>query len=147
MTHKLQNNYTKEILTVKKVLGPTLGFPTWGSGKGIENPQGIWLWKPVGFDYRTSTVLRKQTLGGHKQNLVCTGSQEKGALSPQETEPDMPVSVQESLMEALVSILDSGQTGREHSPAHQQKIRLKIYWAWPHPWEQGPASPTVSLSH
>ena len=24
-------------------------------------------------------------------------------------------------------------TGREHSPAHQQKIGLKIYWAWPRP--------------
>ena len=27
--------------------------------------------------------------------------------------------------------LVSGQTtGREHSPTHQQKIRVKIYWAW-----------------
>ena len=31
----------------------------------------------------------------------------------------------------------SGQiTGREHSPAHQQKIGLKIYWEWPPPLEQ-----------
>ena len=30
--------------------------------------------------------------------------------------------------------LVSGQTtGREHSPTHQQKIGLKIYWAWPCP--------------
>ena len=44
--------------------------------------------------------------------------------------------------------LVSGQTtGREHSPAHQQKIGLKIYWAWPCPSEQDPVSPTVSLSH
>ena len=42
-----------------------------------------------------------QTLGGHKQNLVCTRTQKKGAVTPQETEPDLPVSVQESL-EALV---------------------------------------------
>jgi len=29
--------------------------------------------------------------------------------------------------------LASGQTpGMEHSPTHQQKIELKIYWAWPH---------------
>ena len=42
MTHKMQNNYTKEILcTVKNVLGPTTDFPTWGSGKGTENPQRI----------------------------------------------------------------------------------------------------------
>ena len=42
--------------------------------------------------------------------------------------------------------LVSGQTtGREHSPAHQQKIGLKIYWACPCPSEQEPVSPTVSL--
>ena len=44
--------------------------------------------------------------------------------------------------------LASGQTAeREHSPAHQQKTGLKIYWAWPYPWEQDPVSPSVSLSH
>ena len=44
--------------------------------------------------------------------------------------------------------LASGQTtGREHSPAHQQEIGLKIYWAWPRPSEQDPVSPSVSLSH
>ena len=36
------------------------------------------------------------TLGGHKQNLVCTRTQEKGAVTPKETEPDLPMSVQES---------------------------------------------------
>ena len=30
-------------------------FPNLGSGKGNENPQGILLERPVGFDYRTST--------------------------------------------------------------------------------------------
>ena len=44
--------------------------------------------------------------------------------------------------------LASGQTtGREHRSAHQQKIELKIYWAWPHSSEQDPVSPSVSLSH
>ena len=44
--------------------------------------------------------------------------------------------------------LASGQiTGREHSPAHQQKTGLKVYWAWPCPLEQDPLSPSVSLSH
>ena len=28
-----------------------------------------------------------------------------------------------------------------------RKIGLKIYWAWPRPPEQDPASPSVSLSH
>ena len=44
--------------------------------------------------------------------------------------------------------LTSGQiTGREHSPALQQKTGLKIYWAWSHPSEQDPVLPSVSLSH
>ena len=44
--------------------------------------------------------------------------------------------------------LASGQTrGREHSPTHQQKTGLKIYWALPQLSEQGPVSPSVSLSH
>ena len=45
----------------------------------------------MGFYYRIYTGLGKQTLGGHKQNLVCTRTQEKGALTPHETEPDLPV--------------------------------------------------------
>ena len=55
------------------------------------------------FDYRTYTGLGKQTFGGHKQNLVCTMTQEKGAVTPQETDPDFLVSVQESLAEAWVN--------------------------------------------
>ena len=44
--------------------------------------------------------------------------------------------------------LVSGQTtGREHSTIQQQKIELKIYWAWPCPSKQDPVSPSVSLSH
>ena len=38
----------------------------------------------------------KQTVGGHKHNLVCTRTQEKGTVIPQETDPDLPGSVQES---------------------------------------------------
>ena len=45
----------------------------------------------------------KWTLGGPKQNLVCSRIQEKGAVTPQETDPDLLVSVQESLAEAWVS--------------------------------------------
>ena len=39
----------------------------------------------------------------HKQNLVCTRTQEKGAVTPQETDPDLPLSVQESPVDAWVS--------------------------------------------
>ena len=71
-----------------------------------------------------------QTLEGHKWNLVHPRSQEKEAVSLQQNESDLPVSVQESPVHSLAS----GQTkGRVHSPFHQQKIGLKIYWAWPRP--------------
>ena len=33
---------------------------------------------------------------------LCTRTQEKGAVTPQETDPDLPVSVQESPVEAWV---------------------------------------------
>ena len=44
----------------------------------------------------------EQTLGGHKQNPVCTRTQEKEAVAPQQTDPDFSVSVQASLAEARV---------------------------------------------
>ena len=56
----------------------------------------------MGFDYRTSTGLGKQTIGGHKQNLVHTRIQEKGAVMTKATDSDLPVSVQESLAEAWI---------------------------------------------
>ena len=58
---------------------------------------------PVGFDYKPSTGLGKQTLGEHKQNLVHTRTQEKGAVAPEETDPALPVSVHESPSDAWVS--------------------------------------------
>ena len=70
-----------------------------------REPPGNLTLEGSGFDYRTSTGPGKQTLGGHKQNLVHTRSWEKGAVSPLEPEPDLPVSVQESLVEVWV---DSG---------------------------------------
>ena len=44
-----------------------------------------------------------ETLGGLKQNLVHTRTQEKGAVTPQEMEPELPVSVQESLVKAWLN--------------------------------------------
>ena len=62
--------------------------------KGTGNPQAIWLWGSVGVDYRTSTGRGAETLlAGDKQNLACTKTQGKGAVTPQETEPDLPPKV------------------------------------------------------
>ena len=88
-----------------KVLGSTTDFPTWASSKRTKYPEGIWLYISVGFDYRASTGLGKHTLGENKQNCVCTRTQEKGAVTPQETEPDLCVCVWESPVEMWV---DSG---------------------------------------
>ena len=85
-------------------LGSTTDSPTRESKKGTENPEGIWCWRPERFDYRIITKLGKQTFGGHKQNFVHTRGQEKGAVSPQKTQPNLPVSVQEFLMEAWVTV-------------------------------------------
>ena len=52
---------------------------------------------------RTYTILGKHSLGGHKQSLVHTWTQDKGAVTPQETDPDMPMIVQASPTEAWVS--------------------------------------------
>ena len=57
----------------------------------------------MGFDYTTYTGLGEQTLGGHRQNLVHTRTQEKGAVATQETEPDLPVSIPGSPAEAQVN--------------------------------------------
>ena len=43
----------------------------------------------------------KQTIGRHKQNLVPSRTQEKGAVIPRETAPDLPLSVQVSLVAGL----------------------------------------------
>ena len=76
-----------------------------GSGKETDNLQGIWLWRPVGFDYRTYTGLGKQTLchveGTNK--TLCTPGPRRKEQTARETDPDLPVSVQESPGETQVS--------------------------------------------
>ena len=47
--------------------------------KGLRTPRKFDR-KPVRFDYRTSTGLGKQTLGGYKQNLVLTMTQRRSSI-------------------------------------------------------------------
>ena len=67
------------------------------------------------FDDRTSTGLEKPTLGGQKRNLVCPRTQKKGAVTLEETEPDLPASVQESLEVLWVDRGCLGVRGTEHN--------------------------------
>ena len=110
--HKLENDNTKEVFPLfQKFWDPTSGFPAWVSGKGTGNPQGIRLWRPVGFDCRTSTGLGEtdSTLGGHKQNLVHTGPRERSSAS-QETEPGLPASVGGSPVGHGLAVAGCGDT-------------------------------------
>ena len=149
--------------TAKKVLGATTDFPTWGSGKGTENSQGIWLWRPVGFNYRIYTGLGNTLLEGRNKTLCAPGPRRKEQW-PHKRLTQTCLRVSRSLWQRYgLSVaccrawgtecgsvctgpfeggchylhyfhhsLVSGQTKRrEHSPANQQKIGLKIYWSWP----------------
>ena len=80
-------------------------------------PQGLWLqqtWVWHRPSWRRSPVTPPQSRQNlvrtgepdswrHRQNLVCTRTREKGAVPPQETDPDLPGNVQESPAEAWVS--------------------------------------------
>ena len=70
------------------------------------------------FDYRTSTVLGEtETLRRCKQKFVCTRTQGKGVVTPEETEQDLPVSVRGSPTEAWDGIgLPQGQGHCQQQP-------------------------------
>lgn len=63
---------------------------TRGPDKGTGNPQGIWPWSPVGFDYR-SEDWGKQRLQSYRAqtNFACTKTRRRGAVTSQETEPKL----------------------------------------------------------
>ena len=91
---------------------PNLPLRVWVSpaevwvSSGLPQGQGLcmqktWLWhtpwwrrSPLAPQRaaRIYTGLGKQTLERHKQNLVGMRTQEKGAVTLQETDPDLPVS-------------------------------------------------------
>ena len=62
-----------------------------------------------------------------------TKTQEKGAVAPQETDPDLPVSVQESLVEAWVSggLLEGwGQSSSACGPVWAYVYVHSHSWWW-----------------
>ena len=83
---------------------------------GLLQGQGLWVeqtwvwhkpsWRRLPLTPPEPTELMQnwgyRLFGGHKQNLVYTRTQEKGAVTPQETDPYLPVSVEESPEEAWV---------------------------------------------
>ena len=49
--------YHRRSPTEVGVLSPTSGSPAWGSGIRRRSPQSIWLWRPAGLEWRSSTGL------------------------------------------------------------------------------------------
>ena len=92
MIHKLKNKYIKEFSHLRKswATEETSQFGDPAKGLGI----------PRESDYEGQQDLitefsqdwgNKRLLGGYKQNPVRTRTQVKGAATPQEAEPDLPV--------------------------------------------------------
>ena len=110
MRNKLGNNYNKEV----PALLEKLGYPQQISQPG-DPAKGQRTPKESDFERQWDLITEPpqdggNILGGHKQNAVHTRTQEKGAVSPQETESDLQVSVQESPAEVCVdSSLSRGQ--------------------------------------
>ena len=76
------------------------------------------LWVSRSLQQRHGSAVACCRAGGTECGSVCMGSLEGG---------------RHSLHYLHHSLASGPTTGREHSTAHQQKIRLKIYWAWSHP--------------
>ena len=78
--------------------------------------------------------LRKtdSSLGGHKQNLVCTENQRKGAVIPQETQLKLPASVGRCPVETWVSRgLQQGWGGGVETAVWQGPLWHKLSWRSP----------------
>lgn len=55
-----------------KILSSTLRFPDWRFCKRTRNPQGIWVWWPVGLDCKTSTGLGEtETCFWEQKQVLC----------------------------------------------------------------------------
>ena len=94
VSHRLESNKTKEVLTLLEGSRHHIRLPNLGVQKrDWESPGNLTL-RTVGFDYRTPKGLGEtDTLGGYKQYLVHTRTQGRGAVTPQETESYLPVSI------------------------------------------------------
>ena len=100
------------------------------ASSGLPQGQGLWVqqtwvwhkpsWRRSPLTHhraaRTYTGLENRLCEGTK-NPVITRTQEKGALTPQETNPDLPVSVQESLAEVWSMVACCRAGGAECSRA------------------------------
>ena len=173
VTHRLEKNNTKEILTLLWRFWSLHQTSQHGNlSKGLRIPKNLALRASRSY-YRPSRGLRETdcSLGGHKQNFAYTKTQRRAMLTPQDTEPKLPASVRgapaevwigrgspqgQGHWEVLIDIdpragLPQAKQllgrGRVCNPTHQQIIGLNLYWARLCPPEQDPVFPITSPSH
>ena len=84
VTHKLENNYTREVLTWEWKPWAHVRVTRLASDNGRRRPGGIWLWRPVGFDHRNSIGLEEKETpfmeGAYK--VSCTSGPRKKSSDP-----------------------------------------------------------------
>ena len=113
--------YQRNPHTVKKVQGPTVDFPNWGSSKGTENPREFDFLGQWDLITEFPQDWGNRLLEGTNKTLGAPGARRK------EQRPHKRL-IRLACECPGVSSRDSGQaTGREHNPIHQQKIGVKIY--------------------
>lgn len=89
-THKLETVVPKKFSLCCEGSEPHVRLPSLGIQQRDWEPAGNLTLKGRGFDYRAFTELGEtdSTLRTHKQNLACTRTQGKGAVTRQYMEPD-----------------------------------------------------------
>ena len=95
-THKLENNYTNKFSHCCESSRAHNTFPDLGISVRLRTPRE--------FDFEGQWDLITELPQDWGNRPLCIRTQKKGTVTPQETEPDLPVSVQESQAEAWVNI-------------------------------------------
>ena len=125
VTHKLENNNTREVLHCCEGSGPHLRLPSLGIWQRDWESLGNLALKVSGIylqDFHRTGGDRDSRLGRHEQNLAHTKTQRKGAVTQQKAEPKLPASVGGSPVEAWVG------RGSPQGPGHWQHQAGKVHF-------------------
>ena len=85
VTHKLENNNTKEVLHCYESSEPHVRLPSLGIWQRVWECPGNLTLKTSGNwlqDFQRTGENRDSSLGGHKHNILGTKTQEKGIVTP-----------------------------------------------------------------
>ena len=132
--------YHRSSPTRVKVLSPTLGFSAWGSGNRRRSPQRIQLWRPMGFDGRTSTGLGETETplleGTHK--VLCAREPRGKEQWPHRRLNETYLLVLEGLLQRRGAAVAHG---RDKDTGSSSSGKYSLAWDLP----QATISPAISL--